>query len=77
VALTDASSWPFTRVCETWLSICIWTLVASTGPAAKLMGSICEGWSPRTSMMELDEKYVVSSERLFSTSRSMMVGYIP
>ena len=77
MALTDAPSWPFTRSSETWLSICIWMLVASTGPVAKLMGSTREGWSPRTSIMELDEKYVESSERLFSTSRSMIIGYIP
>ena len=71
--------WSFTRGCEAWLSIsiCIWVFVASAGPAAKLMGPICERWPPRTSGRELDEKYVVSSERLVSTSRSMTIGYIP
>jgi hypothetical protein len=79
VVLTGSPSWPFTGGCGAWLSIsiCIWLLVASTGPAAKLMGSICERWPPRMSVMELDEKYVVLSERLVSTSRSTTIGYIP
>jgi len=73
----DAPSWSFTRGCEAWLSTSIWMLDARTGPAANLMGSTRERWSLWTSMMELDEKYVVSSERLVSTSRSMAIGYIP
>ena len=76
VALTDAPSWPSTLGCEAWLSISIWMLVVSTGPAAKLMGSTRERWPPRT-FTELDEKYVVSSEQLVSTSRSIAIGYIP
>ena len=81
MVLTGSPLWSFTRGCEARLSIsiCIWVFVASAGPAAnlKFMGSICEHWPPRTSAREPDEKYVVSSERLVSTSRSTTIGYIP
>ena len=78
MASTDVPPWLFTRGCEAWLSISIWVLVAcSAGLAAKLTGSICERSPPRTSMIEPDEKYVVSSERLVSTSRTTIIGYIP
>jgi hypothetical protein len=43
---------------------------------ANLVGSVCEGRPPRTSLaiMVPNEEYVELSERLFSTSRNTVIG---